>query len=192
MQTRPIRADARRNRDLLVTAAMAVIAEEGPDASLNEIARRAGVGPGTLYRHFPTRDALLAAVSEGRLARLRARADELAEAMPPGEALVAWLRLLVVHAMTDRGLGARMMVAAPSSAGVDCWAMLRDAAERVLGPAQRDGSVRADVEAADLVELAAGIAQGAADAGRAERLLMLTLDGLRLAGGRAEGFSPRS
>lgn len=178
MQTRPMRADARRNHDLLVAAAMAVIAEKGPDASLNEIARRAGVGPGTLYRHFPTRDALLAAVFQGRLTRLCAQAKELAEAMPPGEALVAWLRLLITHAMTDHGLGARMMLAT-SSAGVDCWAMLRGAAERLLHPAQRAGSVRADVEFVDLVELTAGIAQATTDPGRAERLLTLTLDGLR-------------
>ncbi|MGN9842514.1 TetR/AcrR family transcriptional regulator [Nonomuraea sp. H19] len=173
-----MRADARRNRDLLVAAAMAVVAEEGPDASLNEIARRAGVGPGTLYRHFPTRDELLAAVSEGRLTRLCARADELAEAMPPGEALVAWLRLLLAHAMTDRGLGARMMLTT-SAAGVDCWATIRAAAERLLVPAQQAGCVRADVEFADVVELTAGIAQVAPDPGRAERLLTLTLDGLR-------------
>ncbi|MFD0664399.1 helix-turn-helix domain-containing protein [Thermocatellispora tengchongensis] len=81
--TRPRRADARRNYELLLAAATAVIAEEGPDASLNEIARRAGVGPGTLYRHFPTRDALLAAVFQGRLAALCARAEELAEERPP-------------------------------------------------------------------------------------------------------------
>jgi AcrR family transcriptional regulator len=177
-----MRADARRNYDLLVTAAMAVVAEEGPDASLNEIARRAGVGPGTLYRHFPTRDALLAAVFEGRLVKLCARAEELDEAMPPGEALVAWLRSLVTHAMTDRGLGARMMLST-STAGVDCWAMLRGAAERLLHPAQRAGCVRGDVDFADRVELTAGIAQVAADPGRADRLLTLTLDGLR----RSEG-----
>ncbi|MFD1938318.1 TetR/AcrR family transcriptional regulator [Nonomuraea mangrovi] len=180
MQTRSIRADARRNRDLLLAAAMDVIAEEGPNASLNEIARRAGVGPGTLYRHFPARDALLAAVFEGRLARLCTRAEEMAEALPPGEALIAWLRLLIAHAMTDHGLGARMMLTT-SSAEADCSATLRDVADRLLGPAQREGSVRADLDFADLVELTAGIAQAAADPVRAERLLMLTLDGLRTA-----------
>ncbi|NUR88999.1 MAG: TetR/AcrR family transcriptional regulator [Nonomuraea sp.] len=175
-----MRADARRNYDLLVAAAMAVIAEEGPDASLNEIAKRAGVGPGTLYRHFPTREALLAAVFEGRLTGLCARSEELAGALPPGEALIAWLRLLVTHAMTDRGLGARMMLT-PDAEGVDCWALLRAAAERVLGPAKAAGSVRADVEVDDLIELTAGIAQVAPDPARADRLLTLTLDGLRSA-----------
>ncbi|NRQ40457.1 helix-turn-helix transcriptional regulator [Nonomuraea sp. NN258] len=161
-----------------MAVATAVIAEEGPDASLNEIARRAGVGPGTLYRHFPTRDALLVAVFEGRLARLCARAEELAGALPPGEALVAWLRALLAHARTDRGLGARMMLPT-SSAGVDCWAILRAAAERLLRPAQAAGHLRADVEFADLVEITAGLAQAAGDDERAERLLTLTLDGLR-------------
>ncbi|MFI9552025.1 TetR/AcrR family transcriptional regulator [Nonomuraea endophytica] len=173
-----LRADARRNRDLLVAAAIAVVAEEGPDASLNEIARRAGVGPGTLYRHFPTRDALLAAVFEGRLSRLCEQSEELAAAQPPGEALIAWLRLLTIHAMTDQGLGARMMLPT-SAAGVDCWTMLRTAADRLLLPAQSEGRVRPDIDFTDLVELTAGIAQSAPDPARADRLLTLTLDGLR-------------
>ncbi|MEV3982277.1 helix-turn-helix domain-containing protein [Nonomuraea sp. NPDC049758] len=177
MPARTMRADARRNYEQLVAAAIAVVAEEGPDASLNEIARRAGVGAGTLYRHFPTREALLAAVFEGRLTRLCARAEEAGEELPPGEALVAWLRSLVAHAMTDRGLGARMMLT-QDGAGVDCWAMLRAAATRLLLPAQEAGAVRADVEVADLVELAAGIAQATPDPARADRLLTLTLDGL--------------
>jgi AcrR family transcriptional regulator len=173
-----MRADARRNRDLLVAAAIAVVAEEGPDASLNEIARRAGVGPGTLYRHFPTRDALLAAVFEGRLSRLCEQSEDLAGSRPPDEALLAWLRLLTTHAMTDKGLGARMM--RPTTAGgVDCWARLRTAADRLLHPAQRAGYLRADVDFTDLVELTAGIAQAAPDPARADRLLTLTLDGLR-------------
>ncbi|GAA0947928.1 helix-turn-helix domain-containing protein [Nonomuraea longicatena] len=173
-----MRADARRNRDLLVAAAIAVVAEEGPDASLNEIARRAGVGPGTLYRHFPTRDVLLAAVFQGRLSRLCEQSEELAESRPSGEALLAWLRLLTTHAMTDKGLGARMM-RPTATAGVDCWAMLRAAADRLLLPAQRDGFIRADVDFTDLAELTTGIAQAASDPARADRLLTLTLDGLR-------------
>lgn len=177
MPVRTMRADARRNYDLLVAVAATVIAEEGPDASLNEIAKRAGVGPGTLYRHFPTRDALLAEVSKGRLTGLCTRSDELGTSLPPGEALVAWLRLLVTHAMTDRGLSARMMLTS-DAAGADCRVMLRAAAERLLRPAQAAGSVRADAEVDDLVELAAGIAHATTDAARAGRLLTLTLDGL--------------
>ncbi|MFI6290129.1 TetR/AcrR family transcriptional regulator [Nonomuraea sp. NPDC050790] len=179
-----LRADARRNRDLLVAAATGVVAEEGPEASLNEIARRAGVGPGTLYRHFPTRDALLAAVFEGRLSRLCEQAEELSASAPPGEALVAWLRLLTVHAMTDKGLGARMMLPT-SAASVDCWAMLRAAADGLLKPAQESGHLRPDVDFTDLVELTAGIAQSAPDPARAHRLLTLTLDGLRIPPARA-------
>jgi AcrR family transcriptional regulator len=174
---RAMRADARRNYEQLVAAAMAVVAEEGPDASLNEVAKRAGVGAGTLYRHFPTRESLLAAVYEGRLARLCARAEEAGGALPPAEALVDWLRALVTHAMTDRGLGARMMLS-PEAAGVDCWATLHAAAERLLRPAQEAGAVRADVEAADLIALAGGIAQATPDPAHATHLLTLTLTGL--------------
>src|SRR6266487_4025102 len=93
---RPMRADARRNYQALLSAANAAFIEQGADdASLEEIARRAGVGIGTLYRHFPTRQALLEAVYRDQVDALRARADELLGSLPPDAALVAWLRALV-------------------------------------------------------------------------------------------------
>ena len=88
---RPLRADARRNRDRLVEVARSAFAERGLDAPLDDIARRAGVGPGTLYRHFPTREALLAAVYRGDIENLAARARELAASCPPREALARWM-----------------------------------------------------------------------------------------------------
>src|SRR6266702_7031907 len=100
-----MRADARRNRQRLIEAALAAFAEHGADdASLDEIARRAGVGIGTLYRHFPTRQALLEAVYRSQVEALRGRAEELLVSAPPGEALVTWLRATVEFGSTKRSL----------------------------------------------------------------------------------------
>ncbi|MFI6326475.1 TetR/AcrR family transcriptional regulator [Nonomuraea sp. NPDC050556] len=157
-----MRADAQRNYDHLVTTARAVFAEEGPDASLNEVARRAGVGPGTLYRHFPTREALLVAVFRERILTLCGQASEMT--------LAEWLRVFLVHAQTDGGLSATMA----SSSGLDCHALLRSAAGGLLAKAQEAGEVRADVEVDDLFQLITGLAQ----APRAQRLLDLALEGV--------------
>lgn len=170
-----MRADAQRNRDHLVVTARAVFAEHGPEVSLNEVARRAGVGPGTLYRHFPTREALLAAVFRERILTLSAQASQLG--------LAEWLRAFLVHARTDGGLSAAM--ASSPSLGIDCHAALRSAAKEVLVRAQRAGLARADVEVDDLFQLITGLAQ----APRAARLLDLALEGVLLgrSGGRAPG-----
>ncbi|WP_424535940.1 TetR/AcrR family transcriptional regulator [Sphaerisporangium viridialbum] len=178
MGTRPLRADARRNRDHLVTVATSVFAEEGPEASLNEIARRAGVGPGTLYRHFPTRQELLVAVFKDRVTTLCAKAETLAAGSPPGEALTGWLHALLAHALTDRGLGTTMMSAGPVS-GFDCSALMRSAADGLLTTARDAGAVRPDLELDDLFEIVTGLALATGDLGRATRLLSLALDGLR-------------
>ncbi|GII64029.1 transcriptional regulator [Sphaerisporangium krabiense] len=178
MPPRALRADARRNRDQIVAAAREVVAEEGPDASLNEIARRAGVGPGTLYRHFPTRQDLLVAVFRDRIETLCAAADDLAAARPPGEALTAWLDAVLVHALTDRGL-ATTTGDGGTAGGFDCVGMMRAAGERLLTAARRAGAVRADLEVDELFGLVTGIALAAGDPARAARLLSLTLDGVR-------------
>ena len=107
---RPMRADARRNYQALLNAAAAAFAEHGADdVSLEEVARRAGVGIGTLYRHFPTRQALLEAVYRDQVEGLCARADELLATAPPGEALTAWLRSLVQFSSTKRSLTSAML-----------------------------------------------------------------------------------
>ncbi|MFC4588359.1 TetR/AcrR family transcriptional regulator [Sphaerisporangium corydalis] len=172
-----MRADARRNRDQVIAAATAVIAEEGPDASLNEIARRAGVGPGTLYRHFPTRRELIAAVFRERVETLCAGADRLAAASPPGEALTAWMRAMLKHVLTDRGLATAMMDIGPV-AGFDCHALLRSTAGRLLTAAQAAGAVRPDLQVEELFQLITGIAHATPDLPHATRLLSLTLEGL--------------
>jgi AcrR family transcriptional regulator len=179
---RPLRADARRNRERVLAAARETFAENGPDASLNEIARRAGVGPGTLYRHFPTRQALLAAVLADRVERLCARADHLIATEPAGAALSAWLRIFLDHASGDHGLGGAALTG-PPDLGFDCHTAIREAAGRVLAHAQRAGAARPDVTAADMMQLVVGVAlateEAAYDPGQPGRLLALVEDALR-------------
>ncbi|GAA4059681.1 TetR/AcrR family transcriptional regulator [Nonomuraea soli] len=178
-----MRADARRNYDHLVATARAVFAEEGPQASLNEVARRAKVGPGTLYRHFPTRQALLVAVFRERIERLCALAEQSGSA-PAGEALTGWLRALLVHAQTDGGLAAGMA----DDPGFDCHARLIGAATGLLDRAGQAGAVRDGVEVEDLFQLVTGIAM-TAPKDRGERLLMLALEGVLADGPRRPGPS---
>src|SRR5262245_39029680 len=102
---RPLRADARRNQQRLIEAARDAFAEYGEQASLDDIARRAGVGPGTLYRHFPTREALLMEVYREGCVGLAAQAAELARTREPMPALTEFLRLQMDYARTKRGLG---------------------------------------------------------------------------------------
>lgn len=186
-QGRPMRADARRNYERLITTAKAAFREQGADASLDDIAKRAGVGPGTLYRHFPHRDALLAAVIGDSVDALHARARELLEADDPDEALAEWLRAAVAHAGTYRGLAASLMSSMydeGSPLHASCEGM-HAAGGQLLDRAQRLGRVRPEVNAADLFEIIAAVAWAGerAPAGRdaGERLLPLVLDGLRTA-----------
>jgi AcrR family transcriptional regulator len=183
---RPLRADARRNYERLLTAAAAAFAEHGADdASLEEIARRAGVGIGTLYRHFPTRQALLEAVYRDQVEAVRARAEELLASEAPGQALADWLRVLVAFSSTKRSLTSALL----DSFGKDsellssCSAVICGAAEALLARAQQEGTVRADADARDLIRLvhAVNIASqhAPADPGQSDRLLGLILDGLR-------------
>lgn len=183
--TRPKRADARRNYDRLLTEARAAFAERGTDASLEEIARSAGVGIGTLYRHFPTRHAMMNAVFQEAVAALLERSRELAGAEQPCTALVEWLRALITHAGEYRGLARALLAASHdrNSALSACSVPLRDAGERLLSRAQEAGSVRTDVSIGDLMQLTNAIAlaaeQDSEDPELADRLLTLTLRGLR-------------
>ncbi|MFF3400458.1 TetR/AcrR family transcriptional regulator [Streptomyces sp. NPDC002659] len=182
---RPMRADARRNYERLLTEARAVFAEYGTDASLEEIARRSGVGIGTLYRHFPNRHAMMSAVFQEALAALLERSGELASAERPCGALVEWLRALITHAGEYRGLARALMSAShdKTSALSACSVPLREAGERLLIRAQESGAVRADVSIGDLMQLTNAIALAAeeepGDAELADRLLTLTLRGLK-------------
>lgn len=186
---RPMRADARRNHDRLVGEARTSFAEHGTDASLEDIARRAGVGIGTLYRHFPNRHALMNAVFQEALSALLERSRELAGAEQPCRALVDWLGAIVTHAGEYRGLAQALMSASrdETSALAQCHTPLREAGARLLSRAQESGAVRADVSIDDLLQLTNAIALAAEqtpdDPALAGRLLLLTLQGLK---GRAD------
>jgi AcrR family transcriptional regulator len=183
---RPMRADAQRNYQRLLSAAVAVFAEHGADdASLEEIARRAGVGIGTLYRHFPTRQALLEAVYRDQVEALRSRADELRESESPAEALADWLRALVAFSSTKRNLTTALLATLSKDSDLlsACSMVICGAADTLLARAQEAGVVRADADARDLIRLvhAVNIATQhvPTDPGQTERLLGLILDGLR-------------
>jgi AcrR family transcriptional regulator len=174
-----MRADARRNYDLIVSAASEAIARDGADASLEAIARSAGVGSATLHRHFPSRWSLLEAVFHDRIQGLVARAEELRAAPDAGAALATWVREVAAYSTTTRGLAASVLNAPAEESGT-CSATLTAAGEPLRRRAIDEGAVRADVATADLVTLANAISFAAQEAGaaEAERLVTLALEGI--------------
>ncbi|WP_353944403.1 TetR/AcrR family transcriptional regulator [Streptomyces sp. HUAS MG91] len=181
---RPLRADARRNYERLLTTARTAFAEHGTGASLEDVARGAGVGIGTLYRHFPNRYALLSAVFEEAVTELLDRSRALLDAPQPCSALVVWLRDIITHASEYRGLSGALMSASQdaSSALARCSVPMREAGQALLSRAQESGAVRRDVSITDLLQLTNAIALAAeetpSDPDLADRLLRLTLRGI--------------
>ena len=177
---RPKRADARRNYDALVAAARAAFAEDGTGAPLEDVAERAGVGIGTLYRHFPTRVALLEAVYVDEVEAMARAADDLSE-LPSWDALSQWLHQYVGFAATKRALNEALLEAAPESdALLACRTALANAGTALVERAQRDGVIRADTNFLDVGRMVGGIAMiPTADPEQKQRLLSLALDGLR-------------
>ncbi|MFD3500667.1 TetR/AcrR family transcriptional regulator [Streptomyces sp. NPDC058678] len=185
-RVRPMRADARRNYERLLEVAAQAFAEHGEGASLDDIAKRAGVGSGTLYRHFPTRQALLEAAYVDRVEAIAARADEFAAQLPPGEALVEWLNELGAGMIQVRGLKALLGSAVTDGSPVAvtlCAGAMTSAATRLVEAAQREGTLRPDVEPIEVLRLAHGVATASelADGeGKAiRRYLALLTEGLR-------------
>lgn len=181
----PQRADARRNYARILAVAEEEVATHGAAASLEQIARVTGVGSATVRRHFPTRRALLEAVSRKRIEALSARANELAGVGESRGALLEWLDDVVAYCVSERGLAA---VLADDGAGSDpvhenaCSAALEEAAGPLLRRAARDGAVAAEVTVSDLVTLAVGVVlateQHPDHAARAHRLFRLAVEGL--------------
>lgn len=180
---RPMRADARRNRERLLTAAASAFAEHGENASLDDIAKRAGVGSGTLYRHFPTRRALLEAAYAARIEALGERGEELSRSLPPGEALTKWLHEVCVATIQVRGLKALLGSAATDTSLTTCGTVVKSTAARLLEAAQSEGTLRPDVTPTDLLRLIHGIATAAelgdGEAREIERSLGWLLGGIR-------------
>ena len=178
---RPKRADARRNYDKLIAAGREAFTEKDSSASLEEIARRAGVGIGTLYRHFPTRTDLIEAVYVEEVQALCRSAGDLRDA-PPWDALVGWLHRFIGYVATKHALAEELFAVADRDSEVfmSCRVAFYTAGEPLLRRAQEAGAVRPDVSIDDVVKMVGGIAkiQGA-DAVTVERILSVALDGLR-------------
>lgn len=174
---RPQRADARRNFDALLAAAREAFAEHGTQASLEDIARRAGVGIGTLYRNFPTRQDLFASVYLDEIDELCASAGKVAD-LPPWEALAAWLRRLANYAGTKRAV----QEALNRDSGIigSGRASIYAAGQPLFDRARQAGEVRDDVTFDDVVRMIIGVTGGCfLDKDQRERVLGMVLDGVR-------------
>jgi AcrR family transcriptional regulator len=181
---RRMRADAQRNYASLLTVARAAVTELGGDIVLEDIARSAGVAIGTLYRHFPTRQHLLEALFMDETNELRARAEELAGASVPLNALVSWLRLQMDFAARGRSMGAAIM-AAKHDQGTRIYTAneaMHKAGEVLLHRAQAAREVRKDVDIVDVLRLVYGIVlvnEHASDPDGANRMLDLVIAGIK-------------
>ena len=152
------------------------------DAPLEDIARRAGVGIGTLYRHFPTRLDLQAAVFRSQVGAVCGEGDALLEKAPPGQAFSAWMRSLAGYLVTKRGLSHALIeaVGIESELISSCWMAMRQTTERLLANAQEAGVIRPDVDATDVMRLVHGVTVSTEKAPeRSDMLLSVMLDGLR-------------
>lgn len=180
----PRRADAQRNRDRLLEVAALALTSEGPDITLDAIAKAAGVGIGTLYRHFPTRDALVEATYRNELARLCQAATDLLENLPADGAIRAWMDRFVDYMTTKRGMAdaLRAVIASGGKPFAESRDRMLAALGDLLDAGAQAGTLRSDVEAADVLAGLGGLtlASGEPDQrAQAGRLLDLLVDGLR-------------
>jgi len=178
------RADGQRNRERLVEAAKAVFAEAGTDASLEAIARRAGVGIGTLYRHFPTRDAVVEAVYRRELQQLGDAARRLAAERTPGEALHAWMGVFVDYIAAKKLIAPALALpgADRSELYATAGATMTGAMSDLVARAKAAGDIRADADPEDLLRALLGFTYGNTSPGwraSALRLIEILMDGLK-------------
>jgi len=184
---RPVRADARRNLDALLRAARAEFTESGVDAPIRAIAARAGVGVGTVYRHFPQRSDLIRAIIQHEVDACVATAATLAATRAPGDALAEWMQGLVDLAATKRGLGAALHSGDPAYQSLPdyVFGQLTPALRGLLDAAVAAGAVRGGIDAGELVlagmRLATPASEG--DVPQARRMVALLVDGLRCGAG---------
>jgi AcrR family transcriptional regulator len=192
MAERPLRADARRNRDRVLAAARRAFAEHGYSVPLDDIAAAAGVGPGTVYRHFPTKEALFEAVSVASVEELAADARVRADAADPGAALAGFLDRVAEQAMRKRDLP-DALAGAGAAAAAGALAEMREAMAVLLARAQEAGAIRRDITVADLFALLKGLLNAVRndpDPAIGHRLLAVVQDGLRPKEGSGSTFRP--
>ena len=187
--SRPLRADARQNREKLLSAALAAFARSGADASLDAIARDAGVGIGTLYRHFPTREALVLAAYRHEVDRLCDAATDLLDSTPPDRALREWMDRLARYVIAKQGLADALKEAtADDTAPLPAvYGQVLAALEALLDAGARAGTIRSDLSADDVLRAMSGLMQLNPRGDwqdQARRLLDLLMDGLRAGAAR--------
>ena len=181
------RADALRNRERILEEAKAAFTRLGGDISLEDVARQAGVGPGTLYRHFPTRDALLENVYRAEVTKLAEEQQRLSESLPPLEALRAWMVLFVDYIATKKIIAPALnsMVGGPTKLFESSGALIKDAIQSLVARAVASGEIRADLEPLDLLRALVGVSNVASAPDwqqSAKRLVDILLLGSRPAG----------
>lgn len=187
---RPMRADAQRNRERLLAVAVDALAHSDGAVPLEAIAKEAGVGIGTLYRHFPTREALVEAAYRHEVDRLCAASEELQRDLAPDVALREWMKRFVRYVATKRGMAAALqsVVAADSQLFARTYGQIVAALRSLLDAAIADGTIRADADPEDVLRAMRGVwlvAGEQADPAQANRLLDLLMDGLRFTAGRS-------
>jgi AcrR family transcriptional regulator len=182
--TRPLRADAQRNRDRLLEVAVRALSHDGPDVTLETIAREAGVGIGTLYRHFPTREALVDAAYRNELTRLCDSTGRLLKRLPPDRALRTWMDRFVDYMTTKRGMDGALRALIAS--GGDPFSESRDRLVGALTTLLEAGSaaetLRTDVDPEDVLRSLSGLTLAAGEPKQTSRMLDLLMDGLRYRG----------
>ena len=182
--SRKPRADAQRNRERILEAARQEFTRSGADASLDDIAKQAGVGPGTLYRHFPTREELLKAVYRTEMERLAAAEQRFAETTPPVEALRAWLLLFVDAIATKQVIAPALnaLVGDPKKMFEASYAQVHDAIRALVQRAVKSGDIRKDLDPIDLLRALIGVANVASTPDwqqSAKRLVDILITGSR-------------
>jgi len=178
------RADAQRNRDRILEVAKEAFSRSGANASLDDVAKQAGVGPGTLYRHFPTRDALIEAVYRTEVEKLAAAERKFAESMPPIEALRAWMLLFVDHIATKQIIGPALntFVGGPSKLYEGSRSQVQGAIGALVKRAIKSGDIRKDLDPFDLLRALIGVSNVATSADwqqSAKRLVDILIAGSR-------------
>lgn len=178
------RTDAQRNRERILEVAKEAFTRSGADASLDDIAKKAGVGPGTLYRHFPTRESLIEAVYHKEVEKLAAAEQELSAKLPPAEALRAWMLLFVDYIATKKIIAPALntLVGGPSKVFEASYAQIHEAIRALVKRAIKSGDMRRDLDAVDLLRALIGVSNVASGPDwpqSARRLVDILINGSR-------------